>query len=84
MQHSHISFRRPREIMRRRASSRSTLYRDLAAGLLPPLIRLGPGRVGLPENELDRIDRALIAGASDDEVRALVREIVAQRQQVAS
>jgi predicted DNA-binding transcriptional regulator AlpA len=39
----------PNEFSRRSSYSRSGLYRLVKVGLLSPPVRLGPGRVGWPE-----------------------------------
>jgi len=55
--------------------SRSTLYRDIQNGLFTHPVPIGGGRSAWPSNEIDAINRARIAGQSDDEIRALVIEL---------
>lgn len=50
-----------------------------AAGLLTPRVHLGARTVGWVEHEVDRVIHARVRGASDEEVKALVRRIVKQR-----
>lgn len=57
----------------------STWYDWLGRGLLPPGIALGLRSVAWPAHELDAIAAARIAGKSDDEIRALVRDLIAAR-----
>lgn len=68
----------------RRARSRSQLFVDIKIGLMPPPLRARPGRKtnAWPTYEIDAINRAEIAGASDQEIRLLVRHLVEQRAQV--
>ena len=63
--------------------SRSGFYNDIAAGLLPPLVKTGARSVGMPDSEIDCIIKARIAGASDDEIRMLVSKLVDDRKRVA-
>ena len=70
---------RDRIIWERKGTGRSTTYKEIAEGLWPPRVRLGPRAVGTPEHEADAVIAARVAGKSDDEIRALVRSLVAAR-----
>jgi prophage regulatory protein len=59
----------------------STWYDWLGRGLLPPAISLGARSVAWPQHELDALAAARIAGKSEDEIRALCRELVEARAQ---
>lgn len=61
-----------------------TVWRHIRAGLLPQPVKLSANTTRLPVAELDAVDTARLRGADDDAVRALVRELVAARQQVAA
>lgn len=61
----------------------STLYAKISNGLFPPGISLGAKSVGWPESEVAAINAARIAGKSDDEIRRLVTDLVAQRKYAA-
>jgi prophage regulatory protein len=74
-----IQFIRPRVLNSRRGTSNTTTYRHVAEELLPPPIRIGPNTSVFIEHEIDAIDQARLAGKSDDEIRTLVRQIVAAR-----
>ena len=63
---------------------RTTLYTDIAGGLFPRPVKLGARSVGWPESEVDAIVAAKIAGKSDSDIRALVRELEAARLGVAA
>lgn len=58
---------------------RSTLYRDIQKGLFTPGVEIGGSRVAWPSDEIQKINQARIAGKSDDEIKALVKELVAAR-----
>lgn len=71
--------RRP-ELSRRTARSRSAVYQDISDGVMVPPIHWGKSAMW-PTNEVDAIIAARIAGRSDDEIRALVAELVEARSQ---
>lgn len=74
-----VLIRQP-EMERRLGHKRSSTFRKIAAGLLPPPVRLGPNSKAWGEHEIDAIAAALLAGKSDAELRELVQRIVAARQ----
>jgi prophage regulatory protein len=61
---------------------RSTLYDRIAKGLMTPPVKLGPRSVGWPAAEVEAINRARIAGATPDELRALVHRLVGARSRM--
>lgn len=72
------------EVKRLSGLSRSSIYLRINEGLWPRPIQLGRGRmVGWRELEVAAINAARIRGATDDEIRALVRELNAGRANVA-
>jgi prophage regulatory protein len=76
-----ISLLRLDTVVSRRARSRPQLYIDIKRGTMTPPVRLGCKISAWPSHEIDALNRAEIAGASQDELRALVQQLVAQRQQ---
>jgi prophage regulatory protein len=62
--------------------SRSTIYLRMSQGLFPKAVRLGPRAVGWVAYEIEAVNRARIAGKPDDEIRALVTWLEAQRRVV--
>lgn len=52
--------------------SRSTLYLRVADGTFTSPVPLGSRLVGWPAAEVDAINKARIAGKSEDDIRALV------------
>lgn len=65
---------------RRFGVGRSRGYEMIEQGLLPIPIDLGGKLRVLTRGEIDAVNRARAAGASDDEVRDLVRDLVAARK----
>lgn len=59
----------------------STFYDWQQRGLCTPGIPLGVRSVGWPQHELDALAAARIRGANEEEIRALVRDLVAARAQ---
>ena len=62
--------------------SRSALYRGIQSGLFPPPVKVGDRSSAWPDSEIELIARALIAGASPDEIRQLVTQILAARKEL--
>lgn len=58
----------------------SSFYSDIKDGLMVPGVRIGANAVAWPEDELAALNAARIAGQSDDEIRALVKRLVAARK----
>jgi prophage regulatory protein len=63
--------------------SRSTIYVRIAEGMFPPAIPIGPRSVAWRESEISALNAARIRGASDDDIRVLVTELVADRHSAA-
>ena len=59
--------------------SRTTIYRKIKAGLFTKGVPIGGDRVAWPANDIDAINRARIAGKTDDQIRELVAELEAAR-----
>ena len=55
-------------------------YNDIANGLMTEPVHIGSQSVAWPENEIAAINRARIAGKTNDEIRALVTALHAQRK----
>jgi prophage regulatory protein len=67
-------------VLERTGYSRSALYARISAGLFPRPIALGARASAWPEHDVDRVLAAQIRSASDEELRAEVEMIHAQRQ----
>jgi prophage regulatory protein len=61
--------------------SKSTLYRKIKEGLLTKPVKIGGERVAWPANEVQAINKARIAGKSDEEIKALVIELEIARKE---
>jgi prophage regulatory protein len=67
------------QVLERRGRSRSQLYREIQDGVMTPPVRVGAKLVAWPDYEIGEINAAEIAGASSDELRNLVTNLVKQR-----
>ena len=68
------------DVLNRTAWSRSTLYLRIKQGLFPKPISLGARAVGFVDAEVQSIVSAMIASKSADEIKQLVKELVAARK----
>lgn len=59
--------------------SRSTIYLRIDQGLWTKQVRLGARCVGWPSHEVTTLNAARIAGKSDAEIQALVKQMHGQR-----
>jgi len=64
--------------------SKSTLHLRINAGLMAPPISIGDRAVAFVRKEIMVVIAAQIAGKNNDEIRSLVKELVAQRQNLFS
>lgn len=62
------------------AKSRTSHYADIKSGLMTPPVKLSEHSVAWPESEINAINGARIAGKTEDELRALVTRLVADRR----
>jgi prophage regulatory protein len=60
--------------------SRSTVYLRISQGLWTKPVSLGGRAVGWPDSEIATLNAARIAGKGNDEIRALVKKLEADRQ----
>lgn len=56
-----------------------SFYRDIAGGLFPPPLRLGPRRSAWLRSEVAAVNAARVRGASQDEIKQLVHRLVEAR-----
>ena len=78
-----IQMLRERALCERRGDSRSKLWADIQKGLFPPPVKIGLRAVAWPEPEAEAVQKAVVAGKSPDEIKQLVRQLVAARQAAA-
>ncbi len=72
--------RRLPAVLDARGRSRSSHYKDIQKGLFTPPVAIGQRAVGWPENEIEELTAAAIAGKSEAEIKLLVRKLVAARK----
>ncbi len=83
MLNSPLKIQRQREVLEQYGFKKSTLYTRINEGLVPRPISLGGRRaVGWIEHETQAVIAAMCAGKSQDEIKQLVVELVAQRSQL--
>lgn len=66
-------------VLKRRGRSRSSHYADIKAGLFVKPVLIGLRATGTPDNEVDALNAARIAGKTDEEIRELVAKLHAAR-----
>ena len=59
----------------------SAAYEQINAGTLPPPVACGPRAKRFISDEIEAVVEARVTGATDEEVRALVKRLVAARTQ---
>lgn len=67
-------------VLRKRGRSRSAHYLDIQQGLFTRPVQIGLRAVGWPDNEVDSLNEARIAGKSEGEIRQLVATLEAARK----
>ena len=78
-----ISLQRIHAVCDRTGLGRATVYEHIGLGTMTPPIRIGPKWSAWPSNEIDAILTARVAGWSDDQIRELVKRLVAERPHAA-
>lgn len=63
------------EVLKARGRGNASHYNDIASGLMTTPVRIGAQSVAWPDSEVEAINRARMAGKSDDEIRALVNHL---------
>lgn len=79
MAHAVLRLIRLPQVMDATGLRSTSIYARAKAGLLTPPIKLTPRSSAWPEHEIAAVNAAIIAGASDDELRALVRQLIVER-----
>ena len=59
--------------------STASIYNNIRDGLWTKAVPIGPRSVGWPSNEVEAINIHRIAGATDDQIRELVKQLHAKR-----
>ena len=76
----HTTILRIPAVLKRRGRSRSSHYADIKAGLFVKPVLIGLRATGTPDYEVDALIAARIAGKTDEEIRALVIQLEADRK----
>jgi prophage regulatory protein len=76
---STLAILRRKQVQAETGYSRSTIYLRITQGLWPKPVSLGARAVGWPAAEVAALNAARIAGQPDEEIRALVARLEADR-----
>ncbi|MDA8621367.1 AlpA family phage regulatory protein [Psychrosphaera sp.] len=76
----YIKLIRKPEVLCKTGWSKSTLYNRIRSELFPPPVSIGDRAVAFIEFEVGETLKALIKGYSPEQMKALVADLVAQRQ----
>ena len=79
----HVQLLRLPDTLKLRAICRSGHYAEIASGLYPKRVKIGKRAAADIEHEAVAINRARAAGKTDDQIRALVRELELARKSAA-
>lgn len=74
-----IQMLKHREVLSRRARSRTSHWSDVKSGLFTRPVKMGIRSLSWPEAEVDTLIKARIAGKTDNEIRSLVMRLEADR-----
>lgn len=77
-----VTFERAPTVVARTGSKRSSFFSRKARGLWTSGISLGPNSTAWPKHENDAILAAMLAGQSEDEIRALVQSLEEMRPEI--
>ncbi len=78
-----VQILRKPEVLQQCGFSRSTLQIRVNDGLMPPPISLGARAIGWLSHEIDSTLKAMIAGKTEAEIKALIIDLVELRKQAA-
>ena len=68
------------QVQERTGLSRTRLYLKISTGLMPQLVKIDKRASAIPAAEIDAIIAAQIGGASEAQIRALVRSLHEKRK----
>ncbi|NBC47103.1 MAG: AlpA family phage regulatory protein [Gammaproteobacteria bacterium] len=74
-----ITFLRLRSVLQATGLGRATVYEHIARGTFPKPVTIGGRSVAWAEHEIQELNRARLAGATDDEIRELVERLHRER-----
>ena len=79
-----LVFERIPATLSRTGKSHSAFYRAISEGLFTPPVKIGAKSAAHPRHEVDAIMAAELNGATPDELKALVTQLMAQRKALLS
>ena len=71
---------RLKDVLQKVGLKRATVYNKIRDGTFPPPVKVSDKTALWPEHEVDLVLKAWIVGLTEEEMRALVSSIVAERQ----
>ena len=71
--------RKPK-VLEKTGYKHATFQVRIRAGQFPPPVKISERSSAWPEDEVDQTNAAMIAGATSDQLRELVRKLVAERK----
>ena len=82
----HSRFMRPPEVARLQGVTRQHIYHEVKLGRWPPPVKIGRVASGWLESEVVAMRNAQLAGVPEEELKALVLDLVSKRtaEEVAS
>jgi len=80
-QSSTVLLLRINDVMSRTGLPRSSVYEKIKNKEITPPVAIGPRKVAWPSYEIDKINRALISGANNIQIKALVSRLTSEREQ---
>lgn len=69
------------DVMSRTGLPRSSVYEKIKNKEITPPVAIGPRKVAWPSYEIDEINKALISGSSNIQIKALVNRLTSEREQ---
>ncbi|PKH88272.1 helix-turn-helix transcriptional regulator [Colwellia sp. Bg11-28] len=69
------------DVMSRTGLPRSSVYEKIKNKEITPPVAIGLRKVAWPSYEIDEINRALISGANNIQIKALVTRLTSDREQ---
>lgn len=82
--HPHVRLISLHDVAARCGIKKTRIYQDIRQGILPPPVKRGANCVRWVDHEIANVVAARVAGASDEELRYVVKECVALRPLVAT
>jgi prophage regulatory protein len=79
-----VALLRKQSVLAACGTSNSGLYADIAKELFVAPVKIGPRAAAWPSNEVEALVSARVAGATDDQLRTLVRRLHAERKTAAA